>query len=580
MVVIALLFVGFQAVASDKIIKNTNSDSTINDGTEYWALLVGCNEFMNKPHLSLPGNDVSAEDLRDLLLISDHWENDHIRVLTGKNASWLNIMKGFLWLDKMDDGDDVCLIYFSTHGMPGMGIDLRPKDEEDGDEFLMTYDTYRTKIGNWFINFPLRTHWISDDMLRTAIDRMDAYGVCVIINACYCEYADVQDSPIFNINNAIMHPSQNKMSMSQWMNELREDIGGTNRVILMACSEDELSLGNVFSYSVIEGLQGFCDTDNNSYCSAEESFNYAVARAQTFLNREFNFQQTPHIYDDYPGELVLTKKELPPQFPDMNGPLIGRCNKVHIFNTTSIDPEKDMVRYKINWGDEIEEWTDFYPSGEEVSISHTWNKEGTYNIWFENEDSFNANFHEFVFPDRISITISDEKSVDQQQTISYLEQCFNDEFLTDSYWLAQSFIPTRSTLSKVDLQTFISLVNSNEVGPLHISIRSNISGSDITEISTTPQQIDCHLIPLIPKPIWTTFDFPDISVIPGQEYYIICRFDTDSIGSWLYAGMYYSQDPDYHDDPYKNGTAYCSRDYGVTWYRCSKVYDFCFVTYG
>ena len=95
-----------------------------------------------------------------------------------------------------------------------------------------------------------------------------------------------------------------------------------------------------------------------------------------------------------------------------------------------------------------------------------------------------------------------------------------------------------------------------------------------------PQQIDCHIIPLIPKPIWTTYDFPDISVTLGQEYYIVCRFDTDSIGSWLYAGMHYSHDPDYNGDPYIDGTAYYSTNKGNNWYECSKVHDFCFVTYG
>jgi hypothetical protein len=575
-----LIFSGIGVVASQKFIQDSNIDSATNDGTEYWALLVGCNEFLNKPNLGLPGNDISAKDLRDLLLVSEHWEADHIKVLTGKNATWLNIIKGLFWLDSMDDEDDICLFYISTHGMPGFGIDVWPKDEEDGDEMLMTYDTYRTRIGNWFINFPIRTHWITDDMLNNAIDRMDAKGVCAIINACYCEYADVSDFNFFGLNKANMRSDHDKISALDLMEEFSEDLRATNRVILMACSFDELSLGNVFSYSLMEGLQGFCDINNNSYCSAEEAFDYSVPRAQTFLNREFNFQQTPQIYDDYLGELELTIKELPPTLPEINGPIEGNCNIDCIFNISSIDPEEDDIRYKLNWGDDSEELTNFYPSGEDISIAHSWNSEGTFNIWFENEDEHGANFHEFTFPDKVAITISDEIPVDQYQTNSYLEQCFNDEFLTNSIWLAQSFIPSKSTLSKVDLETFISLVNSNEIGQIHISIRSNLTEEDLTDVSKMPQQIDCHIIPLIPKTIWTTYDFPDISVIPGQEYYIVCRFNTDSIGSWLYAGMHYSHDPDYNGDPYKDGTAYYSMDKGITWYECSRVHDFCFVTYG
>jgi hypothetical protein len=185
-----------------------------------------------------------------------------------------------------------------------------------------------------------------------------------------------------------------------------------------------------------------------------------------------------------------------------------------------------------------------------------------------------------VFPDKISISISDEENIDQQHTKTYMEQCFNDRFLTDDDWLAQSFIPSKNMITKVDLETFISMVNSNEIGPIHVSIRKNLTEEDLTEMSVMPQQIRCHMIPVIPKPQWTTFDIPDISVIPGDEYYIVCRFDTDSIGSWLYAGKDYSHDPEYVGDAYQEGTGYYSRNSGRTWSECSDIHDFCFVTYG
>jgi len=581
-IILIFLFNQFGASALHERFYNDigTSESLSNEDTEYWALLVGCNEFLNKPDIGLPGNDISAEDLRDLLLVSEHWTKDHIKVLTGKNATWFNIIKGLFWLDFMDDEDDICLIYISTHGAGGMGIDLYPWDEEDGDEMLMTYDTYRTRIGNWYINFPLRTHWITDDMLNKAIDRMDAKGVCAIINACYCEYGDGSDSNILDISKADLRSYNNKISASEWMGEFAKDLVTTDRIILMACSPDEMSLGTVFSYSVMEGLQGFCDSNNDTICSAEEAFAYSIGRSQAFLNREFNFPQNPQMYDGYPSELGLTTRELPPGPSELTGLLTGYSNKECTFNISSTDAEENDILYNVNWGDENEERTTLHPSGDIVEIKHSWSEEGTYNIWFDNEDEYGANFHEFVFPDKISITISDGCTVDQHQTMTFLEQCFNDEYISNSRWLAQSFVPSESTLSKVDLETWISLVNSNEVGPLHISIRSNLTGEDLTETLQMPQQISCHMIPLIPKPLWTTFDFPDITLSPGEEYYIVCRFDTNSIGSWLYAGVDYGHDPDYQGDPYTNGTAYFSTNAGSSWYECPKLHDFCFVTYG
>ena len=554
--------------------------SSSNEGTEYWALIVGCNEFLNKPTLELPGNDISAEDLKNLLIISEQWTPNHIRVLTGENATWLNILKGFQWLDEMDDEDDICLFYISTHGMPGMGIDLWPKDEEDGDEFLIVYDTYRTHIGDWFINFPLRTHFISDDMLNSAINRMDAKGVCAIINSCYCDYADTSDNHMFSPTTCSRRITPQTVSASQWMQAFAEDMSATNRVILMACSSDEMSLGNVFSYALMEGLSGFCDVNDDTICSAEEAFAYSIPRAQTFLNREFHFPQHPQIYDGYPGELGLTTREFPPAPIQITGPSTGTIDTKCNFEINSSDPEEHAIAYTINWGDGNEDQTSFYPSGETIQLSHSWNEEGTYNVWFENIDDQGAHFHEFVFPDKISISISDEENIDQQHTKTYMEQCFNDRFLTDDDWLAQSFIPSKNMITKVDLETFISMVNSNEIGPIHVSIRKNLTEEDLTEMSVMPQQIRCHMIPVIPKPQWTTFDIPDISVIPGDEYYIVCRFDTDSIGSWLYAGKDYSHDPEYVGDAYQEGTGYYSRNSGRTWSECSDIHDFCFVTYG
>ena len=126
------------------------------DGTEYWALLVGVNEFKNQPfmtNLSLL-NGIPPTDLYNLLLASDHWKPDHIRLLTGKDASIFNVFKSFYWMHQMADEDDVCLFYITTHGAP-VTKDVFPKDENGGvDTVLYMYDTYRTQIGDWFICIP------------------------------------------------------------------------------------------------------------------------------------------------------------------------------------------------------------------------------------------------------------------------------------------------------------------------------------------------------------------------------------------------------------------------------------------
>ena len=112
------------------------------DGTEYWALLVGVNEFKNHPYMTSRsvGNDIPPTDLCNLLLASDHWKSDHIRLITGKNASIFNVCKGFRWMHRMADADDICLFYIASHGGPI--YDMPPRDENGG------YDTAALDVGH------------------------------------------------------------------------------------------------------------------------------------------------------------------------------------------------------------------------------------------------------------------------------------------------------------------------------------------------------------------------------------------------------------------------------------------------
>ena len=122
-IILSLLFV-LQAVGAGALFNNDEhkflfeKNELLNEDTEYWALLVGVSENMKKPWHNAENkvNEISTMDLYHQLLQSNHWQPDHIRVLTGKNASWLNIYRGLQWLDEMDDEDDICFFYIATHG--------------------------------------------------------------------------------------------------------------------------------------------------------------------------------------------------------------------------------------------------------------------------------------------------------------------------------------------------------------------------------------------------------------------------------------------------------------------------------
>jgi hypothetical protein len=236
-----------------------------------------------------------VENLHDMLLVSEHWKEDHIKVIKAENATLWNIFKGLRWLNKMDDKDDFSLVYITTHGGQ-LSKDIWPRDEKDGrDELLVSYLGFQ---------FPWAIIW--DDLLNLMLSLLSAKGVCLIVDSCFS--GGFNDPPYFTnfIRNkrGFSPKDNNQVSASEWMEELAEDLRGKGRVVLMSCREDELSYGSVFTKILIKGLRGYADANDDRLVSAEEAFVYVEENIDSS-------KMHPTIYDGYTGELQLTEVELP-----------------------------------------------------------------------------------------------------------------------------------------------------------------------------------------------------------------------------------------------------------------------------
>jgi hypothetical protein len=81
----------------------------------------------------------------------------------------------------------------------------------------------------------------------------------------------------------------------------------------------------------------------------------------------------PDSYE-WPGE------QEPPSKPTITGSTSGNIDVEYEYVFNSVDSLNLDVKYFISWGDGSSEWTDFYPSGEDVKINHSWTDKGTYTI--------------------------------------------------------------------------------------------------------------------------------------------------------------------------------------------------------
>jgi hypothetical protein len=87
--------------------------------------------------------------------------------------------------------------------------------------------------------------------------------------------------------------------------------------------------------------------------------------------------------------------------PEISGPKEGDAGVEYDYTFVSNDPEGDKVWYYINWSDgNVKDWFGPFPSGEVVTVSHTWAENGAYRIRAKSMDVWDDSFSSY-YPVRI-----------------------------------------------------------------------------------------------------------------------------------------------------------------------------------
>ena len=139
-------------------------------------------------------------------------------------------------------------------------------------------------------------------------------------------------------------------------------------------------------------------TDTKYYSSG------AKATASHVWNKPGTYKIKVRAYDknkwsDWSQSKTITITEKPPQ-PENNppdtpekpsGPSTGETNTSYSYSTKTIDPDNNQVYYWFDWGDGTNTgWKGPYNSNTTISVSHSWNKPGTYEIKVKAKDTNNA----------------------------------------------------------------------------------------------------------------------------------------------------------------------------------------------
>jgi len=96
------------------------------------------------------------------------------------------------------------------------------------------------------------------------------------------------------------------------------------------------------------------------------------------------------IVENTTYDFVLTSENQPPDKPIIRGKWAIHEPRPYDYKFKAIDPDGDDISYLIDWDDGTTEWTDYYASGEEMIVSHTWSMQGTIQIRARANDTHGA----------------------------------------------------------------------------------------------------------------------------------------------------------------------------------------------
>jgi hypothetical protein len=248
------------------ILLTTGSFGTIgtkleNHKEDMKALIVGIADYPDKGDLRYTDDD--AYDIREVL-IKNGWNQNDITFLIDQNATKLNIYNELNNISSQTNPSSLSLFFFSGHGT-----------QTSNGEAICCYDTvlYDMELNNIMNNFNGK--------------------VTIIIDACHSGGMIPDDkSEKIDFNRA------------EFTRKFVETIRGenNNRVILMACSAEEYSYehydlqNGIFSYYIINGLDGSANKNTDEIITAEETFYYAKDLA-TKKAQEYGVKMIPEIFD-------------------------------------------------------------------------------------------------------------------------------------------------------------------------------------------------------------------------------------------------------------------------------------------
>ena len=258
---------------------------------ERWAVIVGVSKYQDDRITPLRYADDDAQALYDFLTSEaaglGGFKKENVLLLLNNKATYREIRTALFTFLKAATEDDLVVIYFAGHGMPD--------PDRASNLYLLTYDTDVENVSG--TAFPMED-------VHNAVQRTYARDILVLSDACHS--AGVAGQATFR------DVSLNQIN-EQFLDRLQASTGGLT--VFTASQVNQLSQEGpqwggghgVFTYQLIEGLQGAADMDGDRIVALGEIMEWVRDR----VRRETRNAQIPSIsqtaFDPYLPLSIVTE---------------------------------------------------------------------------------------------------------------------------------------------------------------------------------------------------------------------------------------------------------------------------------
>jgi hypothetical protein len=251
--------------------------------SKIWAVVIGLSRYKSVPSLQFGDKDALA--IQEYLLKRVGVPKENIILLTNEQATLVNVRRTLgTELRRKAGQKDTVIIYFAGHGAPE--LDTTSPDEDGLEKYLVMYDSDSDDL--YTTGLPMRE-------VEVIFQRLAAERVIFIADTCFSGAA---------VGRTFATVARRATVSDAFLARLSK---GKGRVVLTASRANQVSqerdeLGHgVFTYYLLEGLNGKADQDGDGIITVDEIYNYVSRKVPEVTGQN----QHPLKKGEFEGQLVL-----------------------------------------------------------------------------------------------------------------------------------------------------------------------------------------------------------------------------------------------------------------------------------